>query len=94
MSEMVDRVAKAIYGVVAPQMGLDDSWEGLADWAKMDGYPHASHLHELMLAEARAAIEAMREPTQAMNEAGDLHAVSFGLAAEVWAAMIDTALSD
>lgn len=45
---------------------------------------------------ARAAIEAMREPTEAMLKAGDLpgwdDSVSIGLSGEVWQAMIDAAL--
>ena len=46
---------------------------------------------------ARAAIEAMREPTEAMTKAGDLpgwdDSVSVGLSGEVWNAMIDAALA-
>ena len=45
---------------------------------------------------ARAAIEAMREPTETMLKAGDLpgwdDSVSIGLSGEVWQAMIDAAL--
>lgn len=47
---------------------------------------------------ARAAIKAMREPTEAMERAGDIpgwdDAVSIGHSADVWRAMIDAALSE
>ena len=39
---------------------------------------------------ARAAIEAMREPTEAMIDAAD----PFELPREIWPAMIDAALSE
>lgn len=47
--------------------------------------------------EARAAIEAMREPTEAMVDAGVLDVkadVSFFDVNETWQAMIDAALSE
>lgn len=81
MSEMIERVAKAIY----------DSHEFKKGWE----HPDTKRLwHEFMRAEARAAIEAMREPTDEMLEASH-----YGEAPrepnshyEVWKYMIDTAL--
>lgn len=43
------------------------------------------------LRKARAAIEAMRTPTEAMENAGDNHAMS---CAKVWVAMIEAALKE
>lgn len=47
---------------------------------------------------ARAAIEAMREPTDAMMKAGEVpgwdDSVSIGLSSDVWRAMIDAALNE
>jgi hypothetical protein len=47
---------------------------------------------------ARAAIEAMREPTPEMIEAGNIpgwdDSVSVGLSEEIWPAMIDAALKE
>lgn len=47
---------------------------------------------------ARAALEAMREPSEAMLKAGDLpgwdDSVTVGLSGEVWQAMIDAALTE
>lgn len=42
---------------------------------------------------ARAAIEAMREPANAMVDAAAWHAPSMGQAELVWEAMIDAALA-
>jgi hypothetical protein len=88
MSEMVERVAKAICvseGAVDP----DGSFEGVAHW-------------ERYAAEARAAIEAMREPTEQQVAAGIVQArectdnwtaAGSCVAEHVWAAMISAALS-
>ncbi|UFS83223.1 hypothetical protein LPB79_13300 [Rhizobium sp. T136] len=47
---------------------------------------------------ARAAIKAMREPSEAMVEAGNLpvwdDSVTVGLSEEIWPAMIDAALEE
>jgi hypothetical protein len=50
--------------------------------------PYAKVMFEMA---ARAAIEAMREPTEAMGESADQYA-SMGMALKVWQAMIDAAL--
>jgi len=90
MSEMIERVAEAIYlAHIKNYAGLakqpEGKWEQLADWQKDYGR-----------AQARAAIEAMREPTDAMIEAGWQDGMAgFGEGEEcepVWHAMIDEAL--
>lgn len=71
MSEMVERVA-------------------LAMQEKAEGPTHGNfgeRPHESYVKLARAAIAAMREPTEAMLERGD-----HGTSADGWAAMIDEAL--
>lgn len=73
MSEMVERVAKAIIKARTYRAGT------------ADGDVNAIRLFAEQ--EARAAIEAMREPTQAMLERGD-----HGTSASGWANMIDEAL--
>lgn len=78
MSEMIERVAKALKGYEAAVLldtgsvnpGGKEYWEG----------------------KARAAIEAMREPTAAMIDAGDDSTGSSGLAIVHWETMIDEAL--
>ena len=73
MSEMVERVARAIISSASSYAGYEansDYWDSLA----------------------RAAIEAMREPTEAMvNAAPDLRGVDF-YPTDVWRAMIEAAL--
>jgi hypothetical protein len=64
-----------------------------------DAWPHA---REAIMEEARAAIEAMRKPTEAMSQAGgditipagDYNYPIYGAADEVWNAMIDAALKE
>lgn len=77
MSEMIDRVAKAIYEA----MDLSDGLDGTA--AKTY---------------ARAAIEAMREPSEAMCTAGDECCGEYGCGVwrmrEIFTAQIDAALKD
>lgn len=68
LSEMVERVARAIHGV------SDES----------DGVAYGALVREM----ARAAIEALREPTKSMIEAG----TNKRAANEMWNAMINEAL--
>ena len=84
MSEMVERVAKEIY----LHVNAETAGRPLAEVA--DAY----------LACARAAIAAMREPTEAMiKEATDTAIMegTYGIAGEdavsIWKAMIDAAIS-
>ena len=72
MSEMIERVAKAIDESSQPP--------GCADYSI------------LMKNAAVAAIKAMREPTDAMVDAGDMWADAPGYSAKAWRAMIDAAL--
>ena len=67
MSEMVERVAKALAGL----SDMDSEWQLFSD-------------------QARAAIEAMREPTKAMVEVGDIELPVSSYV--VWQDMIDAAL--
>lgn len=65
MSEMVDRVAQAIADELARQEGNEESF------ILHDGKLSYLDQEEVdMLAVARAAIEAMREPTKQMIDAG------------------------
>jgi hypothetical protein len=77
-SEMIDRVAAAIYGV-AP-VG-ERPWKDAPATTRYD-----------CVLRACAAIEAMREPTEAMLETGGkvvLHIGEHRSSADVWRAMID-----
>ena len=90
MSEMIERVRAAILGAVGDKVLLDEGGETL-----IDGYVDATAI-------ARAAIEAMREPTEAMTAEGasciDFHDLvsderEIDEIASSWRAMIDTALA-
>jgi hypothetical protein len=76
MSEMVKNVAQAI--------------------AHADSYGGLEHAHERTLLHystlARAAIEAMREPTEEMIAACDINIPTEGMIIGVWTDMIDAAL--
>lgn len=78
MSEMVERVARAI-GTVTGDYSEGAGWLG-------------DNTHEIGLRKARAAIEAMRDPTDAMVEQGDVWADGPGYSIKVIEAMIDEAL--
>ena len=86
---MVDRVARAIYGDMPRAMSADGEFENL--------WPETQDRYRSL---ARAAIAAMREPTEAMQLAG--HNVrndpTTGLPVhcgtdEIYTAMIDAALA-
>lgn len=70
MSDMVERVARAMFA---------DTNEGPWESERYDN-------HHIYLSNARAAIKAMREPTEAM-----MH-VAWAIADGEWQAMIDAAL--
>jgi len=78
MSEMVERVAKAIH---------QERFGGKLIWGH---YPDSE---KACLEEARAAVEAMREPTESMISKGYDH-VDYGGAhiESAWRAMVDEAL--
>ena len=83
MNEMVERVAQAIQD----KLIADD--EPLAYWTMPARSCFPGYLDLKKLAEA--AIAAMREPTQAMENAGNDYDCT-PLAVDVWRDMIDAAL--
>lgn len=112
MSEMVERVARAIYaqipngGTVRIPNTLPSASNGRYPLPydleyQADKWEEAPDRHEQCLNIARAAIEAMREPTDRMNSEG-ASAASFGIGKptdeeaipRVWHAMIDAALRE
>lgn len=74
--DMVERVGRAMVRAGVGEL-MWDSWD--------------AEMQEVFLRQARAAIEAMREPDQAMQDAG--YVVTVDDAVEVWETMIDAALS-
>jgi hypothetical protein len=87
-SEMVERVARAIYETWAADGNSEATWDELLRMQKLDGYPTAKTMYALAFKEARAAIEAMRKPTGAMEDMMEGSRDSGG-----WASGIDAALS-
>ena len=76
MSEMVERAAIAIVDFINAQDGYGTHWEDASDDAKQD-----------MCKMARAVIEAMRKPTEAMI----LNSTTKSCLS-IWQSMIDEAL--
>jgi len=103
MSEMVERVARAI----ATELGanLDTAFADKTEWTNMRGTDAAGRWRDInepfksdYLAAARAAIQAMREPSDGMVEAG-WRAKEYGMTLEesvaaTWPAMITAALGE
>ena len=83
MSEMIERVARALLFDRAGQ----DLWDVVSD--EGDGYGYLGKNDYIAL--ARAAIEAMREPTMVMGVAADCTSPQTP-ADNIWRAMIDEAL--
>jgi hypothetical protein len=83
MSEMVERVARALYERQAKLNHYDHSWEVIAGMAK--------GIADEFRADARTAIEAMREPTPSMRNAIMGNTTEFDVDA-VWNDVIDAAL--
>jgi hypothetical protein len=87
---MVETVAKAIFNASVQNSGRNILWHDA-------GWP-AERVREEARACARAAIAAMREPTQDMIDAADdlngsaLFYKHYATCQDHWAAMIDTAL--
>ena len=77
---MVERVGRAMYAQTTTSKTLP--WESLDD----NGV-----IKPAILRDAQAAIEALREPTEAMTGAG-MTAAKDGFVSPVWRAMIDEAL--
>ena len=92
---MIERVARAICDTWAEREGCADySWE-VVKYAHQDPETHAklARMYETAMAEARAAIEAMREPTEAMVDScgnGECGKWAWG----AWDNMIDAALKE
>lgn len=100
MTSMIERVAKAVYDAEDPTSG-DFVAEALlhSPYVGDGGRDYKKDLMEICRSAARAAIEAMRVPTDAMTEAGeDSEKVGFAadgaLAELVWKVMIDAALNE
>jgi len=95
VSEMVERVARAIFEAWATEESAASTWDDVCQRAK-DGYPHAIKWHRMAISEARAAIEAMRKPNEDMYEAAWNAEVScsYTESAYAWSAMIDAALNE
>lgn len=81
MSEMIDRVAKAMY-----EAGVEKPWRS---WEQVGDNDKAFLLHY-----ARVAITGMREPTHDMAVTGQMTLESSAGASVVWMDMIDKALED
>lgn len=98
-NDMVERVAKALAWAARFYTDVSSDQEEL--WAA-----HSPEDQEMMRSHARAAIAAMREPTEAMTDAGsdaeekyedevkggDLTPTRHDLPAAIWRAMADAAL--
>ena len=87
MSEMVERVARAI----APDVWINfDAFCRLKEYKidEVEDRKRTSEAIKLSIKRARAAIEAMREPTEAMLTAGSMRT------GEAYAAMIEAALKE
>lgn len=90
MSEIVDRVARAIHERFVLQQDIPEicpSWADLLADAPM-GQEIAEETRDL----ARVAIAAMREPTEAMVDAGEADQPGHLVASLTWTSMIDEAL--
>lgn len=93
---MIEQVARAI------AMAHGDKWDDVPDdkanWVENRGQFGGrfrdvnENFKDCYRDEARAAIEAMREPTEAMIDACDINIPTTGMITGVWAAMIDEAL--
>lgn len=99
MSDMIERVARAIY---AERYLVEIAFGAMPAWEDVQGSDRTGTFDE-----ARAALEAMREPTEAMTSAtsgvvtgcdgeyGDYNVYCDDrVAGEIWTAMIDAALSN
>jgi hypothetical protein len=99
MNELVERVARAIHGVDRSIMAAGGAGGTLTEWETES--ESARRLYRL---HAKAAIAAMREPTEAMVRAGLRSDAANCLSShgpsaragrlDVWRAMIDVALKD
>lgn len=88
MSEMVERVAMAVHKTLEFERAFANTNE-MVPWGKAND---DQKLHARII--ARAAIEAMREPTKEMLSDGELSIGGLPATLAVWEAMIDAALQD
>lgn len=79
MSEIVERAARALFQRDVDEDICDGTWE------------ESPALHDKFFADARVAIEAMREPTSSMMNC-ESSPYSPGEMTDFWHAMIDEAL--
>lgn len=84
-SEMVERVARALYDHAA----MARNWKDRHPWVEEN--EDGERVKRAWRVKARAAIEAMREPTAAMADEGDHHCSASDVR-HVWRAMIDQTL--
>ncbi|WP_240334326.1 hypothetical protein [Sphingobium estronivorans] len=76
----LERAARAMYETVQSEWDWDD--------------PDAELLRRMYRDNARAAIRAIREPTETVVNAGYNELVCYNSAADAWRAMIDAILSE
>lgn len=88
MSEMVERVATAIANRRAGRRGAPPVLNVLVLLKSI----HGGKLYDEVMDDARTAIEAMREPTVAMQDAGIPGAINLPI--RTWHKMIDAALKE
>ncbi|WAJ27122.1 hypothetical protein [Antarcticirhabdus aurantiaca] len=92
---MVEQAAKAIYSAWAAENEVTHTWDELTEAVAVspaDAAPTLHRMHRLAFAEARAALEAVREPTDFVLAAA--HRNNHPRDIETWQTMIDAALSE
>lgn len=99
MSEMVERVARAI----ATELGadLDTAFANKTEWTNMRGTDAAGRWRDInepfksdYLAAARAAIEAMRSQTLVYRDNGHVVHEMRGAPDDIWKTLLDAALGE
>ena len=97
---MIEKVARAIYEerLVRPYTFDELKYRGASTAETLPQERGAGVVYELLLKEARAAIEAMREPTSGMKTGDDVHWDAAchicGGHQEAWHNLIDAALTE
>ncbi|WP_311267839.1 hypothetical protein [Sphingobium sp. WCS2017Hpa-17] len=77
---MIERAARAMYDNVQPEWDWDD--------------PDAELLRRMYRDNARAAIRALREPSDAVTNAGYNELLCYNSAGNAWRAMVDAVLAE
>lgn len=88
MSEMIERIARALYEKMNPE---SEEFRGFAEFYRWDGRHFKGQEHYRRM--ARIVIEEMREPTQPMLDAVDISVPTLGMIITPWRQMIDAALT-